>query len=148
MSDSSSVLADFLVSKVADGVAPGLIAVAFSRDGVTAEASAGQRGPSTPSEGTMDLDTTVWMASMAKSVNSMAALILVEKHSFDLDSNDALSVILPELKLGNGGEKGFIRRKGLGGKLEEAESDGRDHTAPLAAARERAGVQLHRRGHP
>ena len=109
MSTLSDRLSTFPDSKVAAKVAPGLVAVAFSRDGgITATASAGQRGSTDPSEGTMDAETTVWMASMSKAVSSIAALILVERHGISLDSNDALSAVLPELKLGNGQETDYI----------------------------------------
>ncbi|KAL8287138.1 hypothetical protein RQP46_003590 [Phenoliferia psychrophenolica] len=53
------------------------------------------------------------MASMSKAVSSLAALILVERHSVDLDSNDALSEVLPELKLGNGGATDWIWEGGM-----------------------------------
>lgn len=53
----------------------------------------------------MDLETltlTLPMTSMSKSVASVAALVLVEKHGIDLDSNYALSAVLQALKLGDG----------------------------------------------
>lgn len=94
MSHSAS-LKDFLESRIASKAAPGLIAVAFDRDGVIASASAGVSNLDTKSP--MNDDSVVWMASMSKSVSSVAALMLVEKHNFDIDSHDDLARIVPEL---------------------------------------------------
>ncbi|KAK4698339.1 hypothetical protein P7C70_g7942, partial [Phenoliferia sp. Uapishka_3] len=93
MTTASTVLSEFLSSKVDSNVAPGLMAVSFSREhGVTAQASVGRT--STSSTASMRLDTTCWMASMSKVVNSLAALVLVEKHSFPLDSSAALAEVI------------------------------------------------------
>ena len=86
---------------ISAGSAPGLVAVIFNRtDASLGSAAAGVRNTETKEP--MTLDTVCWMASMSKSIASMAALKLVEELGFDLDSNDALAAILPELKLGNG----------------------------------------------
>ncbi|KAK4702259.1 hypothetical protein P7C70_g3966, partial [Phenoliferia sp. Uapishka_3] len=114
MDAKSAQLSRFLSAKVDSRVAPGLVAVAFSRaHGVTALAAGGHTAPT--GNHPMDLNTTCWMASMSKAVNSLAALVLVEKHNFNLDCNDALAEVLPELKLGNGMETDFI----FDGKDEE-----------------------------
>lgn len=95
----SNSLSDFLAAAVKAETAPGLVAVAFNRDGSVAEAAQGTRDITTKEP--MTLDTVVWMASMSKALTSLTALVLVEEHSFDLDSHDALVQLLPELALHN-----------------------------------------------
>jgi methyl acetate hydrolase len=98
----SSKLQAFLERAVGSKTAPGLVAVVFSRTSNVAAASAGVRSlDSSPDALPMTLDTVAWMASMSKAVTSVAAIILAEKHAFDLDSHDQLVQILPELELGN-----------------------------------------------
>ncbi|KAK4702750.1 hypothetical protein P7C70_g3470, partial [Phenoliferia sp. Uapishka_3] len=80
--------------------APGLVAISFDHSGRTTSAYAGLRDAT--STDPISLDTTLWMASMSKSAVSLAALVLVERESFDMDSNAKLAEVLPELKLGNG----------------------------------------------
>lgn len=94
MSHSAS-LQTFLDARIASKAAPGLIAVAFDRSGVIASASAGVSNLDTNAP--MKEDSVLWMASMSKSVSSVAALMLVEKHNFDIDSHDELAKIVPEL---------------------------------------------------
>ena len=93
-------LQPLLRAAVDAGVAPGLVAVAFDRAGCVSTASAGVRNLET--KASMETGTSVYLASMCKVAVSLAALVLVEKHDFDIDSNDALAAVLPELKLGSG----------------------------------------------
>ena len=96
----STSLSNLLAAAVDAETAPGLVAVAFNRAGVVAEAAQGIRDITTKAP--MTLDTVAWMASMSKAFTSLTALILVEKHGFDLDSHEALVQLLPELALHNG----------------------------------------------
>ena len=77
----------------------------------------------------MELDTTVWMASMSKAAVSLAALVLVEQHGVSLDSNEALAEMLPELKLGNGGPVDMI-------------FDGKDAQGQWKLRRAKVGITL------
>lgn len=98
----SQKLQKLLDDAVSAGTAPGLVAVIFDRTATLGGAAAGIRDSATKDPVT--LGTVCWMASMGKSVSSIAALKLVEQMAtpFDLDSNDALAAILPELKLESG----------------------------------------------
>lgn len=92
---SSASLQSLLEAAVARGAAPGLAAVAFNRDGAFAQAATGERSVNTHKP--LTLDTVFWLASTSKTLVSLAALILAEKHAFDLDSHDDLVKIVPEL---------------------------------------------------
>ena len=75
MSDLDHSLKKLLSAGVDRKVAPGLVAVVTNRDGESARAAFGLASnddPTTP----LGLETSVWLASMSKSVVSLAALIL------------------------------------------------------------------------
>ncbi|GAA6004012.1 serine hydrolase domain-containing protein [Rhodotorula paludigena] len=92
---SSASLQSLLEAAVARGAAPGLAAVAFNRDGAFAQAATGETSVNTHKR--LTLDTVFWLASTSKTLVSLAALILAEKHAFDLDSHDDLVNTVPEL---------------------------------------------------
>ncbi|GAA6000617.1 hypothetical protein JCM10207_004578 [Rhodosporidiobolus poonsookiae] len=91
----SASLKTLLDDAIADGAAPGLVACAFTRDGTFASAASGVSA--VESKAPMTLDTTVWLASASKPVVSLAALSLIEKEGFDLDSHNELVKVIPEL---------------------------------------------------
>ncbi|KAM0753994.1 beta-lactamase/transpeptidase-like protein [Meredithblackwellia eburnea MCA 4105] len=99
---ASAKLQSFLEAAIEKGVAPGLVAVAFNSSTQFASAAAGVRDVTPGVSAPMTEDTAVWMASMSKTVSSLAALILAEKHGISLDSYEELVKVLPELKMGNG----------------------------------------------
>jgi methyl acetate hydrolase len=74
------------------GVAPGVVALAATADGIIYEGSAGRRSAA---GAPMSLDTLVWIASMAKAVTGVAAMQLVEQGKIALDQNAA--EIFPQL---------------------------------------------------
>ncbi|GAA6000657.1 hypothetical protein JCM10207_004596 [Rhodosporidiobolus poonsookiae] len=91
----SASLKTLLDDAIADGAAAGLVACAFTRDGTFASAASGVSA--VESKAPMTLDTTVWLASASKPVVSLAALSIIEKEGFDLDSHEELVKVIPEL---------------------------------------------------
>ncbi|GAA6044112.1 hypothetical protein JCM8097_003215 [Rhodosporidiobolus ruineniae] len=88
-------LQTLLDNAISSGIAPGLVAVAFNRTGAFASAASGISSPVTKAP--MELDTTLWFASASKILVSLAALVVVDKEGFDLDSHDELVKLVPEL---------------------------------------------------
>lgn len=78
-----------------DGI-PGLVYVAVDRDGnnIFSHAS-GKRGVGMHQD--MDLETSFWIASCTKLVTAIAAMQLVEQGRVDLDSEEDIQRLLPEL---------------------------------------------------
>lgn len=101
----STELHSLLQEAVASGAAPGLSAVAFTHDGVVAEAAAGVKD--LVSQQPMELDTTLWFASASKIAVSLLTLVLAERHNVDLDSHEALVTIVPELGIDWKGTKSW-----------------------------------------
>lgn len=99
-SQLQAALSTLFTNAVSDGVVPGMAGVVFNREGVVSQGFAGVANVDTGAP--FNLRTTIWQASKSKAVNSVAALILVEREGFDIDSHDALVKILPELKVGGG----------------------------------------------
>ncbi|GAA6000647.1 hypothetical protein JCM10207_004592 [Rhodosporidiobolus poonsookiae] len=93
--DTSASLRTLLDAAVSDGAAPGLVACAFTRNGTFASSASGVS--SVESKAPMTLDTAVWLASSSKPTVSLAALSIIEKEGFDLDSHDELVKVIPEL---------------------------------------------------
>lgn len=83
---------ELLEAAVADGVAPGIVAVAADARGVVYEGAAGRR--SLDDDAPMTLDTIVRIASMTKAVTSVAALQLIERGVLALD--EAVADVRPE----------------------------------------------------
>jgi len=78
---------------VDDGAVPGVIALAADDRGVLYEGAFGKR--EIGQDPSMTLDTVVWIASMTKTVTSVAAMQLVEQGRITLD--EPLGERLPEL---------------------------------------------------
>ncbi|GAA6000615.1 hypothetical protein JCM10207_004577 [Rhodosporidiobolus poonsookiae] len=91
----SPSLQALLERAIASGAAPGLTACAFTRHGTFATAVAGVASVETGAP--MTTDTTLWLGSAGKTVVSLAALALVEKEGFVLDSHEELVKVVPEL---------------------------------------------------
>ncbi len=77
---------------VRDGLTPGVVAMAATRDGVAYAGAFGQRGAEDAAP--MTADAVFRLFSMTKAIGSLAALKLVEAGSLDLDA--AVADILPE----------------------------------------------------
>jgi methyl acetate hydrolase len=82
-----------LEGAVAEGVAPGVVALAAGAEGVVYEGAFGRR--ELGGDAGMTLDTVFWIASMTKAVTSVAAMQLVEQGRLELD--EPLAGRLPEL---------------------------------------------------
>ncbi|GAA6038571.1 hypothetical protein JCM8097_004637 [Rhodosporidiobolus ruineniae] len=100
MSDSLQALLDRAIAR---GAAPGLVACAFDRNGTFASAASGTSSIETGSA--MSINTTIWLASTSKTLVSLAALVLVERDGFDLDSHEELVKVVPELGKGYPGSR-------------------------------------------
>lgn len=81
-----------LDAAVSNGRVAGAVALVADRDGVTYEAAAGLRTAGAPE--VMDQATVFWLASMTKTIASVAALREVEQGRLSLDGD--LSALLPE----------------------------------------------------
>ncbi|GAA6000619.1 hypothetical protein JCM10207_004579 [Rhodosporidiobolus poonsookiae] len=92
---ASASLQSLLDAAIAEGAAPGLVACAFDRTSTFASASAGVSSVKTGAR--MTLDTSVWLFSASKTLVSLAALAIVEKEGFNLDSHEELVKVVPEL---------------------------------------------------
>ncbi|GAA6038557.1 hypothetical protein JCM8097_004629 [Rhodosporidiobolus ruineniae] len=88
---------------IASGAAPGLVAVAFDHERNFAAAASGVSSVKT--QAPMTTDSVLWFASAGKILVSLAALVLVERDSFDLDSHEELVKVVPELGKGYPGSR-------------------------------------------
>jgi methyl acetate hydrolase len=77
----------------AAGRIPGVVAMAATRDGPVYEGAFGKRA--LPSGADMTTDTVFWIASMTKAITSTAAMQLVERGRWQLDT--PIKEVLPEL---------------------------------------------------
>jgi CubicO group peptidase (beta-lactamase class C family) len=84
---------DVLDQAVAAGRVPGVVAMAATRDGVLYEGAFGKR--TWGGDVSMTLDTVFSLASMTKTVTSVAAMQQVERGNIDLD--EPIGRVLPEL---------------------------------------------------
>ncbi|MFT4265972.1 MAG: serine hydrolase domain-containing protein [Xenophilus sp.] len=82
-----------LAKGVADGQAPGAVALLADRDGVLYEGAAGTR--LLGGEAAMTPDTVLWIASMSKALTSVAAVQCVERGLLELDA--PASRVLPAI---------------------------------------------------
>lgn len=82
-----------LALAVEDGVAPGVVAMAATSDGVMYEGAAGLTGLG--SDAPMTADTIFWILSMTKAVTAVACMQLIEQGQLGVDQRAA--DFLPEL---------------------------------------------------
>ena len=84
---------EVLKTAVDRGDAPGVVAMAATRDGAIYQGAFGRRA--LPAGAAMTADTVFWIASMTKAITSTAAMQLVEQGKLALDR--PVADILPEL---------------------------------------------------
>ncbi|WP_337024527.1 MULTISPECIES: serine hydrolase domain-containing protein [unclassified Pantoea] len=90
---SHDALNQTLSEAVSKGVAPGIVALASTPDGLIYEGAAGLTGPD--SHAPMTPDTIFWILSMTKAVTAVACMQLVEQGKLHVDQ--LASDFLPEL---------------------------------------------------
>jgi methyl acetate hydrolase len=83
----------FLTQAVAQGDAPGVVAVATTENDILYEGAFGRRALNKPDA--MTIDSVFWIASMTKAVTSTAAMQLVEQGRLSLD--ESIGALLPQL---------------------------------------------------
>jgi CubicO group peptidase (beta-lactamase class C family) len=82
--DMKKKLDAILANGVANGQAPGVVALVADRDGTLYEGAAGERLLGSGVH--MSPDTVLWIASMTKALTSVAAVMCVERGLLDLDT--------------------------------------------------------------
>ena len=90
---SQSPLDQHLARAVADGVVPGVVALAADRNGICYTGAFGTMGPGDARP--MQLDTVFRIASMTKAITASAAMQLIEQGRIGLDQ--AMKEIAPEI---------------------------------------------------